>query len=114
MATIPTPEERLERGELLAFPPCPFALPPEDDLTFLRSQRLGLFSHKNISLDPATGRVGGFQRQGSGQVERLVRRENLACPLLPVRQSEGGTAEKSAPRSSAIVGCARMASRKPV
>src|SRR3954451_8933752 len=71
MENIPTPEERLERGELLSFPHCPFALPPDDDLAFLRTQRLGLFSHKNISYDPTTGRVGGYQNQGAGPTERL-------------------------------------------
>jgi hypothetical protein len=66
-------EERLERGELLFFPHCPFSLPAGEDLAFLRTQRLGRFAHKNISYDPVSGRVGGHLRQGPAQTERLRR-----------------------------------------
>lgn len=64
--------ERLERGELIYFPICPFPLPAEPDRTFLREQRLSPFGHKNISLDPATGRVSGAVEQGEAQGQRLA------------------------------------------
>jgi hypothetical protein len=63
--------ERLERGEIISFPACPFALPGDDDRGFLRRQRLNPFGHKAVSYDPHTGRVGGFRRRESGQEERL-------------------------------------------
>jgi hypothetical protein len=69
--------ERLERGELICYPLCPFSLPQGDDLLFLREQRLGGRRHKNISYDPATGRVAGFRRRSAGQALRL--REVLAA-----------------------------------
>ncbi len=64
-------EERLERGELLFFPQCPFSTPSGDDLTFLLAQHLGRYIHKNISYDPAAGRVGGHARQGPADTQRL-------------------------------------------
>ncbi len=65
------PECVLERGELLCYPACPFPLPPEDDLRFLREQRLASSFHKNISFDPHASRVSGFARTAAGQAERL-------------------------------------------
>ena len=44
-------EHRLERGEIVTFLPCPFALFLGDDLTFLLQQRNGRI-HKNISYNP--------------------------------------------------------------
>jgi hypothetical protein len=67
------PEERLERGGVLSYPEAPFPVPAGDDLTFLLGQRLGRFSHKNISYNPATGRAAGFVAQGSAETERLQR-----------------------------------------
>jgi hypothetical protein len=63
--------ERLERSELVYYPVCPFPLPPADDLRFLLAQQLGRGAHKNISFDPAPGRLGGYSRQSAPQVERL-------------------------------------------
>ena len=72
MATVDgSTEERLERGELLFHTQCPFALLPDDDLSFLRAQRLVRYAHKNISFDPVTGRLTGHVRRGEPQTERL-------------------------------------------
>jgi hypothetical protein len=66
-----TPAERLERGEVLFYPTAPFALPQGDDLDFLLLQELGSLAHKNISYNPANGKVNGFVRKDGGQVETL-------------------------------------------
>jgi hypothetical protein len=66
------PAERLERGEVLYYPTTPFALPQGDDLDFLLQQELGSLNHKNISFNPHTGKVNGFIRSSSEQVERLL------------------------------------------
>jgi hypothetical protein len=63
-------EQRLERGEVVHLPACPFALPAGDDLQFLFGQTLGL-RHKNISYDPATGHAAGFRRHCDQQAQRL-------------------------------------------
>lgn len=62
---------RLERGEVVYFPVCPFSLPRGDDLRFLLEQRLASRAHKNISYTPRTGRAHGFRRTGAMQSERL-------------------------------------------
>ncbi len=64
-------ELRLERGELLVYPVCPFPLPQGDDHQFLLAQRLGSRLHKNISYDPASGRVAGFRHESPAQADRL-------------------------------------------
>ncbi|MCI0462422.1 MAG: Kdo hydroxylase family protein [Gemmataceae bacterium] len=64
--------ERLERGEIVSYPVCPFLLPAADDRDFLFQQALGGRAHKNISYDPATGRVGGC-RWHTAQPQRLGR-----------------------------------------
>jgi 3-deoxy-D-manno-oct-2-ulosonic acid (Kdo) hydroxylase len=64
-------EARLERGEVIAFPQAPFALPQSDDLAFLMQQESGGLSHKNISYNPETGKTTGFVRQGDVQADRL-------------------------------------------
>ncbi len=68
---------RLERGEVVYYAVCPFALPEGEDHGFLLAQRLAGGRHKNISYDPHTGAVSGFRRQGPGEAERL--RELLAA-----------------------------------
>jgi hypothetical protein len=65
-------EERLERGEVVYFPVCPFPLPAGDDRAFLLQQQLGAFKHKNVSFDPASGRAAGFVRRDDAQAERLT------------------------------------------
>jgi hypothetical protein len=66
-------EERLERGDIVTFQPCPFALPGDDDLAFLRQQQLSGAGHKNISYNPTDGAVSGFARHSPEQTERLQR-----------------------------------------
>jgi hypothetical protein len=54
-------EERLERGDVIPFPACPFPLPDADDRQFLFAQRL-TGQRKSICLDPGAGRSAGFPR----------------------------------------------------
>ncbi len=67
----PTVEERLERGEVVYYPVCPFALPEGDDRQFLLEQQLRKRVHKNISYNPHTGKAGGFLPRSPRQAERL-------------------------------------------
>ena len=64
-------EERLERGDVVYFPICPFLLPEGDDRRFLLEQQLGGRVHKNIGYDPRSGKAGGFLRRDAVQAERL-------------------------------------------
>jgi hypothetical protein len=64
-------EERLERGEVIHFPVCPFPLPQGDEHQFLLEQRLASRAHKNISYDPVTNKTAGFHYQSPAQAERL-------------------------------------------
>jgi hypothetical protein len=66
-------EERLERGDVVHYPACPFALPRGDDLLFLLGQRLASRAHKNVSYNPHTGKAAGFRVESAEQVERLRR-----------------------------------------
>ncbi len=63
--------ERLERGEIVTFEPCPFALPTGDDLAFLTEQQLKSSAHKNISFNPANHAVTSFVQRSRLQAERL-------------------------------------------
>ncbi len=63
--------QRLERGEVLYYPACPFPLPRGDDLRFLLEQRLGSRAHKNISYDPHSGKASGFGPASEEQARRL-------------------------------------------
>jgi hypothetical protein len=67
----PALEERLERGEIIYYPVCPFPLPEGEDRRFLLQQRLGSRAHKNVSYDPERDRAAGFRGQSVAQVERL-------------------------------------------
>src|SRR5947207_2429881 len=67
----PSPEERLEQGEVVLFATAPFPLPEGDDRAFLLEQKEGGLGHKNISYDPATGRLTGLVRTSDAQQERL-------------------------------------------
>ena len=67
---VAIPARDLETGDLIAFAHCPFALPPADDLDFLRAQDPTGFGHKDVSYDPATGRVVGL-RGNNGTAARL-------------------------------------------
>ena len=63
--------ERLERGDVIFYPICPFHLPEGEDRRFLLEQTLGSRAHKNISYDPRTQKAAGFRYRSSGQAERL-------------------------------------------
>jgi hypothetical protein len=64
-------EQRLERGEVVVFEDAPFPLPSAEDRAFLLEQQLGALAHKNISCNPATGKLGGHVRRGPDQEDRL-------------------------------------------
>lgn len=64
-------EKKLEQGEVLHFPECPFPLPTGDDRTFLCGQRIGGLGHKNITFDPEAARVTGFRFESRDQANRL-------------------------------------------
>lgn len=63
--------ERLERGEVIHYPVCPFPLPEGSARQFLLEQQLGHRAHKNISYDPHSGRAGGYLKQSPAQAEHL-------------------------------------------
>jgi hypothetical protein len=63
--------ERLERGEVIYYPTCPFAVPEGEDRRFLLEQQLGSRVHKNIGYDPQSGKTSGFLRQSPEQSDRL-------------------------------------------
>jgi hypothetical protein len=64
-------EDRLEQGEVVYYPVCPFPLPEGDDRHFLLEQQLAGRIHKNIGYDPQTGRASGFRWRDDAQAERL-------------------------------------------
>lgn len=70
----PSTEERLEHGEVVCYPTCPFPLPEGDDRRFLLEQQLRRWADKNISLDPnsfqATAR--GMRHHSPAQIARLT------------------------------------------
>ena len=65
--------ERLERGEVVHFPRCPFAVPNRADLGYLLEQRLASRAHKNIGYDPHTDKVSGYSTSPVGSPEKLRR-----------------------------------------
>ncbi len=77
-------EARLERGEVIHYPTCPFPLPHGDDRLFLLEQRLASRAHKNISYNPHTGKAAGYARQSAAQAGRL--RDILAAFAESVTQ----------------------------
>jgi hypothetical protein len=64
-------EERLERGELITFAPCPIALPEGPERDFLFAQQLHS-AKKNISYNPETEFVTGFAYHADEQEDRLT------------------------------------------
>jgi hypothetical protein len=64
-------EDRLERGDIITWEPCPIMLPTGDDLTFLLQQQLKSSAHKNISYNPAKHTVSSFARHSQKQADRL-------------------------------------------
>src|SRR5438132_3651583 len=63
--------ERLERGEVIDYPVCPFPVASGEEVRFLCEQRLASRAHKNISYDPQTGKAAGFRWESAEQAERL-------------------------------------------
>jgi hypothetical protein len=63
--------ERLERGELIYYPVCPFAIPSDNARTFLAGQEISGSVHKNISYDPLSHRLHGHVRRSLEQTDRL-------------------------------------------
>jgi hypothetical protein len=63
--------ERLERGEVVCFSPCPFTLPDDNDRSFLLDQRLHA-AKKNISFNPSDNTVAGFRHHSTQQAQRLA------------------------------------------
>jgi hypothetical protein len=70
--TLPAPQ-RLERGELLLFAPCPFPLPDAADAGFLFQQHVPGPFHKNISYDPRLRVLSGHALEAPAEIERLQR-----------------------------------------
>jgi hypothetical protein len=62
--------QRLEQGEIVFFPQCPFSLPDAEAKAFLFEQRLRRI-HKNVSLNPDTRRLTGYCRKSAEQETRL-------------------------------------------
>jgi hypothetical protein len=63
--------ERLERGEVIVYPQCPFPLPEGSLRSFLLEHgHMGRF-HKNISYDPGTERATGFSHRNRRVREQL-------------------------------------------
>jgi hypothetical protein len=69
---VPLAPDALERDDLIAFPSCPFNLPPPGQLEFLRRQEPAAFGHKDVSYDPATGRVSGLRSAHPAETRRLT------------------------------------------
>jgi hypothetical protein len=73
--TAPAPDPslplRLERGEVVFYPRCPFPIPEGDDHRFLLEQQLASKAHKNIGYDPVGGRTSGFLKHSPEQAGRL-------------------------------------------
>lgn len=64
-------EQRLEQGEVLFFPRCPFPLPEGPDREFLLQQQIRRLTAKHITYDPARDTVAGFRRTSTEQAQRL-------------------------------------------
>jgi len=71
MSAPATLEERLEQGEVIYYPTCPFQVPAGADREFLLRQRLASRAHKNISYNPTTGKAAGFHWQDAEQAEKV-------------------------------------------
>jgi hypothetical protein len=64
--------DRLECGEILFFPVCPFILPEGEDLDFLHRQQLRIESETSVALDPTGGRLRGQRFTTTADAERLA------------------------------------------
>lgn len=67
-----TTAERLERGELIAFPTGAFPLPAADDLTFLRTRQLRRVTQQAIQFNPETARISGDRPTTAADAERFA------------------------------------------
>jgi hypothetical protein len=67
---VGSPEARLERGEVLFYPTSPFVLPTGADLTLLLETKLARLA-KNVSCNPASGKLSGFVRGDADCESRL-------------------------------------------
>lgn len=94
-------DERLERGELVVFERCPFALPEGRDLQFLLSRNVTVA--KNISFYPDTSRIDGhpatqpdedtrlagllreFHQNATNWLARVLPRYHAAARIGPLR-----------------------------
>lgn len=64
--------ERLERGEVIEYPVCPYTPPDESARRFLATQDMGGPIHKNISYDPVRRRLHGHVHRSEEQTEQLL------------------------------------------
>src|SRR5258707_12790872 len=64
-------DQRLDRGEVVYYPSCPFPMPSDDDRAFLATQQQGGTVHKNISYDPIADRVHGCKQTATEHADRL-------------------------------------------
>src|ERR1700704_1007802 len=67
-----TLEERLERGEIVTFSPCPFPLPEADVRQFLYDQKVKNSLHKNISFQPQRALATGYLWKSEAEERRLT------------------------------------------
>ncbi|MBO0697449.1 MAG: Kdo hydroxylase family protein [Zavarzinella sp.] len=65
--------ERLEAGDILFFPACPFPFPEPNRQALLAHRQSGLKYHKNVSYQPLTGVVRGMSAAEGAEVEELRR-----------------------------------------
>jgi 3-deoxy-D-manno-oct-2-ulosonic acid (Kdo) hydroxylase len=65
--------ERLEAGDILFFPDCPFPFSDADRRALLAHRQSGLKYHKNVSYQPKTGVVRGMSAADPAEVEELRR-----------------------------------------
>jgi hypothetical protein len=74
-STSASAEARLERGEVIFYPQCPFPFPQGDDRAFLNGQRLAHRGHKNVSYDPHNdvAKGGTWDAAGGERVCGLLR-----------------------------------------
>jgi hypothetical protein len=81
-ATVEPLDRQLERGELVFFERCPFALPTGPDLEFLLTRQLDGHS-KSITLFPATGLMGGQLPGAAEDSARLKRVLGISAARRP-------------------------------
>lgn len=68
----PLTPDALESCDLLSYSVCPFTLPPNGQLEFLRRQEAAVFRHKDVSFDPESGRITGLRESHPSETRRLT------------------------------------------